>query len=93
VNVRCSSMRMNSIEAALMGEHLRIIKKLIKHGADINAISVDSQLPAVVQTAMLGKCAVLAVLLQAGAHFDAAVQSNASAVQSGTSQMQQQQRL
>jgi uncharacterized protein len=75
VNVRCSSMRMNSIKAALMGGHVRIIKKLIKHGADINAISVDLQLPAVVQAAMLGKCAVLAVLLQAGAHFDAAVQS------------------
>jgi uncharacterized protein len=75
VNGRCSSMKMNGIEAALLGGHVRIIKKLIKHGADMNAVPEDVQCPAVVQAAMLGQCAVLAVLLQAGAHFDASLQS------------------
>eukprot|EP00953_Heterococcus_sp_UTEX-ZZ885_P006567 4010-Heterococcus_DN1.PRE.1 len=40
----------------------------------MNSVSERAQAPAVVQAAMLGKCAVLAVLLQAGAHFDAALQ-------------------
>jgi ankyrin repeat protein len=53
---------------------VRIIRMLIKHGADINSVSEKAQAPAIVQAAMLGKCAVLAVLLQAGAHFDAALQ-------------------
>jgi ankyrin repeat protein len=53
---------------------VRIVKKLLKHGTDMNSVSENAQAPAVVQAAMLGKCAVLQVLLQAGAHFDAAVQ-------------------
>jgi Ankyrin repeats (3 copies)/MYND finger len=37
-------------------------------------VSERAQAPAVVHAAMLGKCAVLVVLLQVGAHFDAALQ-------------------
>jgi ankyrin repeat protein len=54
--------------------HVRIIKKLIKHGADINSVSEKAQTPAVVQAAMRNQCAALQKLLQAGAHFDAALQ-------------------
>jgi ankyrin repeat protein len=74
VNVRSGIMQISCIEAALFADHVRIVKKLIKHGTDINAVSANTQTPAVVQAALLGKCAVLAVLLQAGARFDAALQ-------------------
>jgi uncharacterized protein len=74
VNIRCSSKQISSIEAALYGGHVRIIKKLIKHGADINSVFKTGDTPVVVQAASLGKCPALAVLLQAGAHFDAALQ-------------------
>jgi ankyrin repeat protein len=79
VQLRFGSM--NSLDQAVARRDAKVVKTLIKHGADVNVTAAcDSTHPvAVLQAAVLGYCDIVQLLLDAGATLDAELQYEAVA--------------
>jgi ankyrin repeat protein len=61
----------NSLDQAILRCDAKVVKALIKHGADVNVVADRDHLPAVLQAAAFGECSIVQLLLDAGATLDA----------------------
>jgi uncharacterized protein len=73
-NVQTRFADKNSLDEAVIRGDPRIVKTLIRHGADVNVVANGEQGFAVVRAAVLGKYDIVLLLLDAGAVLDTALQ-------------------
>jgi ankyrin repeat protein len=76
-NVQICFSSLNSLDAAVVRGDARIGRTLIRHGADVNAVTDSEHGSAVLQAAISGKCDIMQLLLDAGATLDAELQYEA----------------
>jgi ankyrin repeat protein len=69
-NVQACFGAVNSLDVAVSVGNAKIVRSLIRRGADVNVVNDSKHSTALVQAAMLGHCEIVHLLLDAGAAVD-----------------------